>query len=80
MNLPYAAYLDALGYPIDRAAFVQRDFRTRWVSVRGLLNYLVRGLVRGRPQDALPRAPHVSCEALGWDRCSAPTTSWSGCF
>lgn len=53
VNLPYAAYLDALGQPIDRAAFVQRDFRTRWVSVRGLLNHLVRCLLQGRVQDML---------------------------
>jgi predicted ATP-grasp superfamily ATP-dependent carboligase len=52
VNLPYAAYLDALGRPVDPAAFVQRDTRTRWVSARGLLNHLARCLVAGRPGEA----------------------------
>ena len=48
VNLPYAAYLDALGERLDREAFIQRDFQTRWVSFRGLLVYLVRWLKEGR--------------------------------
>ena len=53
VNLPYAAYLDALGRPVEPSAFVQRDFRTRWISVRGLVIHLVRSLVAGRPTDTL---------------------------
>jgi len=48
VNLSYAAYLDALGRPINPAVFVQRDFQTRWVSIRGLLVYLIRSLRAGR--------------------------------
>lgn len=48
VNLPYAAYLDALGQPVDAAAFEQRDFATRWVSVRGVLVHVVRTVLRGR--------------------------------
>lgn len=53
VNLPYAAYLDALDRPLERDAFVQRDFQTRWISGRGLVNHLVRSLSVGRPQDTL---------------------------
>ncbi len=37
VNLPYAAYLDAVDHPLDAAAFAQHDFATRWVSARGAL-------------------------------------------
>jgi predicted ATP-grasp superfamily ATP-dependent carboligase len=53
VNLPYAAYLGALGRALDRGAFVQRDFRTRWISGRGLVVHLVRSLGAGRPHDTL---------------------------
>ncbi len=44
VNLSYAAYLDAMGCAIDPKVFVQHDFQTRWVSMRGLLVYLIRSL------------------------------------
>lgn len=47
VNLSYAAYLDAIGRPIDPGVFVQRDFETRWISIRGLLVYLIRSLGAG---------------------------------
>ncbi len=53
VNLPHAAYLGTLGRPLDPGAFVQRDFQTRWISVRGLVIHLVRSLVRGRPVDTI---------------------------
>jgi D-aspartate ligase len=54
VNLPYAAYLDALGRSLDRSRFVQRDFRTRWVSARGLVISLVRSVLAGRPGAIVP--------------------------
>lgn len=42
VNLAYAAYLGSLGRPIDPEIFAQRDFETRWVSIRGLLVHLIR--------------------------------------
>ena len=53
VNLPYAAYLDAVGRPIDASAFVQRDFRTCWMSLRGLLVYVLRSLRAARPPRGL---------------------------
>jgi predicted ATP-grasp superfamily ATP-dependent carboligase len=47
VNLAYAAYRDAIGLPLDRTAFVQRDFETRWVSARGLAVALVRSVMSG---------------------------------
>lgn len=58
VNLAHAAYLDAVGEPIRRADFVQLDFETRWVSLRGILVHLVRSLRAGRAREAL-----VSCLA-----------------
>ena len=58
VNLPYAAYLDAVGHPLDPTAFVQHDFATRWVSARGALVHLTRSLARGR-------APRGLLNALG---------------
>jgi predicted ATP-grasp superfamily ATP-dependent carboligase len=49
VNLAWAAYLGAIGRPVDPAAFVQRDFETAWVSARGLAVYAVRGLLDRRP-------------------------------
>jgi predicted ATP-grasp superfamily ATP-dependent carboligase len=49
VNLPYAAYLDAVGHPLDPREFVQRDDQIRWTSLRGLLVYAVRSLRGGRP-------------------------------
>lgn len=49
VNLAYAAYRDAVGLPLDRTAFVQRDFETRWVSARGIAQALVRSIMSGRP-------------------------------
>jgi D-aspartate ligase len=49
VNLPYAAYLDALERPLDVAQFAQRDFEARWVSGAGLLTFTVRSLRAGRP-------------------------------
>lgn len=51
VNLAYAAYLDAVGRPVDPAEFVQRDFRTRWVSVRGLLVHVIRSIRAKQPLD-----------------------------
>lgn len=48
VNLAYAAYLDAVDRPIDRTAFVQHDFQTRWVSVRGLLIHVLRSFYAGQ--------------------------------
>jgi predicted ATP-grasp superfamily ATP-dependent carboligase len=53
VNLPYAAYLDALGRPLDHAAFAQRDFQTRWVSGRGVANSVVRALLAGRLREMM---------------------------
>ena len=65
VNLPYAAYLEALGRPVDPLEFAQGDFQTRWLSVRGIATLLVRSLRHGiRPRDlgallAGLRGPHV---------------------
>lgn len=48
VNLSYVAYLDAVDRPIDRTAFVQQDFQTRWVSARGLLVYIIRSFQAGQ--------------------------------
>ena len=53
VNLAYAAYLDAVGRPVEAADFVQRDYRTRWVSVRGLLVHLVRSIRAKQPLEGL---------------------------
>ena len=53
VNLPYAAYLDAVGRPLERREFLQRDFQTRWISVRGLCIHLVRSLLAGNPQETV---------------------------
>ena len=50
VDLPYAAYLDAMDRSLAPSAFTQRDFRTRWVSARGLLVHLVRSM-RGVPSN-----------------------------
>ena len=57
------------GTPLDRGAFVQRDFQTRWVSARGLAIHLVRSLSRGPP--AATRCAPCSRTAAGpgWGRC-----------
>jgi predicted ATP-grasp superfamily ATP-dependent carboligase len=51
VNLAHAAYLDALGKPVDASMFRQWDYQTRWVSMRGLVAAGLRALARGR----LPR-------------------------
>jgi predicted ATP-grasp superfamily ATP-dependent carboligase len=56
VNLAYAAYLDALERPVTRSEFLQRDFQTRWVSVRGLLVHMVRSARAGRMGDAATSA------------------------
>jgi predicted ATP-grasp superfamily ATP-dependent carboligase len=48
VDLAWAAYQGALGRPQDRAAFVQRDFETRWVSLRGVAISLVRAALAGQ--------------------------------
>lgn len=48
VDLPWAAYLDAVGQALDPAEFVQRDWDTRWVSARGLVVCAVHALA-GRP-------------------------------
>jgi predicted ATP-grasp superfamily ATP-dependent carboligase len=58
VNLPYAAFLDAVDHRVDPAAFVQHDFTTRWVSARGALVHLGRSLAAGR-------APRGLLGALG---------------
>jgi predicted ATP-grasp superfamily ATP-dependent carboligase len=54
VNLAWAAYLDAVGRPVSREAFEQRDFETRWVSMRGVAIAAVRALVSGRSRHTLP--------------------------
>jgi predicted ATP-grasp superfamily ATP-dependent carboligase len=53
VNLVHAAYLDAMGLPLDRNAFTQRDFETRWVSARGFAIALVRAALSGRALEYL---------------------------
>jgi predicted ATP-grasp superfamily ATP-dependent carboligase len=53
VNLPRAAWLHATGQAIDPWDFVQRDFQTRWISMRGVAIAAVRGAVAGRPLDVL---------------------------
>lgn len=53
VNLPYAAWLEAMQRPLDPARFAQRDFETRWISLRGLAIAAVHGLMAGRPLEAL---------------------------
>jgi D-aspartate ligase len=65
VNLPYAAYLDTLGRSVDSAAFTQRDFHTRWVSGRGLLNYVARGLLRGRLEGMALLRTHLRGPRVG---------------
>jgi D-aspartate ligase len=72
VDLPYAAYLDAMEGSLVPSAFTQRDFRTRWVSMRGLLVHLVRSL-RGMPSGvglgtllAELRGPRIG-PLLAWD-------------
>jgi len=48
VNLSHVAYLDMLNRPIDRESFLQNDFQTRWVSVRGLIVQMVRSVLSGR--------------------------------
>ncbi len=48
VNLAHAAYLDALGKPVDPDMFRQWDYQTRWVSMRGLMVAGLRALARGR--------------------------------
>lgn len=54
VNLPYAAYLEALGRPIDPTDFAQRDFQAPWISLRGLLVYLAQSLSSRRSLAGLP--------------------------
>lgn len=66
VNLSYAAYLGALGRPIDPGAFAQRDFETRWVSIRGLLVYVIRSLGAGwRCKGLLPLLGHFWGKRVG---------------
>lgn len=66
VNLSYAAYLDVLGRPIDPDVFVQRDFETRWISIRGLLVYLIRSLGEGwRCKGLLPLLGHFRGRRIG---------------
>jgi predicted ATP-grasp superfamily ATP-dependent carboligase len=53
VNLPYAAYLDALDRPVAADRFVQRDFEARWMSASGLLTFAARALRAGRPERVL---------------------------
>ena len=69
VNLPYAAYLGALGRPVEPGAFVQRDFQTRWISARGLAIHLLRSLRRG---PAAGHAPHRARALPGTPRGPAP--------
>jgi predicted ATP-grasp superfamily ATP-dependent carboligase len=53
VNLAWAAYLDAVGRPVDPPAFEQRDFETRWVSMRGVAIAAVRAVLSGHPGETL---------------------------
>jgi predicted ATP-grasp superfamily ATP-dependent carboligase len=65
VNLPYAAYLDALGCPVTADHFVQRDFETRWLSATGLLTLTARSLRAGRPDRVLTVLRHARQARVG---------------
>lgn len=66
VNLPWAAYLDATGRRVDPLEFVQRDFETRWVSMRGVAIAAVRGVLAGCPQEVVRLlARHVRRPRVG---------------
>jgi predicted ATP-grasp superfamily ATP-dependent carboligase len=87
VNLSYVAYLDAVGQPTDRAAFVQHDFETRWVSVRGLFVRIIRSFQAGQTWKGLwglirqfqqPRVgPLLSTDDLLWRMFCSPAYWWS---
>ena len=59
VNLPYAAYLDALDRLVAPGRFTQRDFEMRWVSATGLLTFTARALRAGRPDRLLTVLRHM---------------------
>ncbi|VUZ84854.1 D-aspartate ligase [Candidatus Methylomirabilis lanthanidiphila] len=66
VNLSYAAYLDALGRPINPTLFDQRDFQTRWISMRGFLVSLIRSLGAKRHDgDLLGLLRHCRGQRIG---------------
>jgi predicted ATP-grasp superfamily ATP-dependent carboligase len=66
VNLPYAAYLDVQQRPLDTSTFAQRDFQTRWVSLRGLCASLIRCLRMGRARrDFMPLLRHWRGRRVG---------------
>ena len=88
VNLPYAAYLDALDRPIAPDRFVQRDFDARWLSTSGLLTFTVRSLRAGRPNRLLTVLRHAGRARVGGlfgagdplFRMFASPRYWSDCF
>ena len=65
VNLPYAAYLDALSRPVTAGQFAQRDFETRWLSATGLLTFTARALRAGRPDRVLTVLRHARQARVG---------------
>jgi predicted ATP-grasp superfamily ATP-dependent carboligase len=66
VNLPYAAWLDANEQVVDPRQFVQHDFETRWISMRGIAIAAVRGLVSGRPHEVFATlAQHLRGRRIG---------------
>jgi predicted ATP-grasp superfamily ATP-dependent carboligase len=53
VNLPYAAWLSAMERPIDPTQFAQRDFETRWISMRGLAIAAVHGVMAGHASEVI---------------------------
>jgi predicted ATP-grasp superfamily ATP-dependent carboligase len=65
VNLPYAAYLDAIDRPVAADQFVQRDFDTRWMSASGLLTFTARSFRAGRPHRLLTVLRHAAQARVG---------------
>ena len=65
VNLPYAAYLDAVDRPVAPERFAQIDFETHWLSVSGLMTFTARALRAGRPGRLLTVLRHVKQTRLG---------------
>jgi predicted ATP-grasp superfamily ATP-dependent carboligase len=88
VNLPYAAYLDALDRPVAGDHFVQRDFDIRWLSTSGLLTFTARSLRAGRPHRLLRVLRHAGRARVGGlvgfgdplVRMFASPTYWSDCL
>jgi predicted ATP-grasp superfamily ATP-dependent carboligase len=65
VNLPYAAYLDALDRPVMGDHFVQRNFDIRWLSTSGLMTFTARSFRAGRPHRLLTVLRHAGRARVG---------------